>query len=313
MLRRSVLCFVAVLLMFCVVPVGAYTVAVCTDGLGVASKDGVYEFDSSGTLLAKTYHSFAPNSRRWQNLEYKDGLVYATSIEVGHTYYWNTSDGSWAGYWAAGSNVYEPVGSVFSPDGSYYYVLSSSSSKGVARYNAATGTFIDKFITTETTGAGIGIDPNGDLYITGQDGWTRKYSGTTGAKIGDSGGSLDPWTKEPTWHDGDIFVAQAGRIVRYDGTTFAGKGEFVVSGSIPDGANSIGAFAWTPDGDLLVAASNSGYATNKVYRFNGTTGAYIDEFCTLSARPTGIAFVPEPATMGLVLLGMPMIVRLRRK
>ena len=100
-----VLCSVVVLLMFHVVSAGAYTVAICTDGLGDGSKDGIYEYDSTGTLLPKTYFSFAPNSRRWQNLEYKDGLVYATSNDVGHTYFWDTSDGTWAGYWSADGHV----------------------------------------------------------------------------------------------------------------------------------------------------------------------------------------------------------------
>ena len=80
----------------------------------------------------------------------------------------------------------------------------------------------------------------------------------------------------------DLLVASRanGRVLRYDGTTGAYVGDFVSAGS--GGLESPIGLTFGPDGNLYVA---NGYkpdgtspSTNGVFRYDGTSGAFIDVF-----------------------------------
>jgi len=312
----TTVCLIAALLL-CVAagPTSAYTVVVCTDGVErPESLDKIYEYSSAGSLLLTYEDPFPESELRWSGMEIdNDGMLYLPSMNYDNVYQWDSSDGSYVTRFTSGGGMNEPMGAGFSPDGSIYYAVSTHYDFGVARYNGVTGEFIDKFITPETYSAGLTVGPNGNLWISTTGGSVQEWSATTGLKIRDFAGGYGNWAGAQKWHDGDLYFKQGGRIIRIDGDGTP-LGEFVVSGSMPDGSDVISSFDWGPDGDLYVCASANVYANNYVYRFNGSTGAYIDTFATLPAdgRPSGLVFTPEPATVGLLLLGLPFILRRRR-
>ena len=299
--ERMVVLTAFVLLCAVVGSVSAFRVVVCTDGLErTASLDKLYEFDDTGTLLSTYEDPFPESHLRWQDMEQgNDGMLYLPSNVFANVYSWDSDGGSYAGVFANSNYktiIRYPTDSVFSPDGSYYYVLSENATQGVARFDGTTGAFVDKFIAQGGTGAGITIGgPNGNIFISIASGGVEEYDITTGAKVSDFCGTAGTWPSEITWHNNELFFSQGSRIIHVDsnGTEI---GEFVTSGSIPNSSNAIGSFRWAPDGVLYVCASANVYATNGIYRFNGTTGAYIDTFAMLpaDARPTGIAFTAEP-------------------
>lgn len=61
-----------------------------------------------------------------------------------------------------------------------------------------------------------------------------------------------------------------------------------------------------PDDNLYVTS----FGTHEVLRYDGQTGAFIDAFATCT-EPTGLTFVPEPAT--LLLLGFGALALLRKR
>ena len=88
----------------------------------------------------------------------------------------------------------------------------------------------------------------------------------------------------------DLLVASQGtdQVLRYNGTTGAPMGVFA-SGSF-DGPE---AMTYGPDGNLYVIGAFS----NNVVRFNGATGAFIDEFVASGSgglsNPTDLDFGPD--------------------
>ena len=79
-------------------------------------------------------------------------------------------------------------------------------------------------------------------------------------------------------------------------------------GSTNDGRLSLPQdIAFGPDGELYVTS----YLNNKVIRYDGSTGVYIDDFASVS-RPVNIEFVPEPIAVGL-LAGGPLLLSRKRR
>jgi len=96
----------------------------------------------------------------------------------------------------------------------------------------------------------------------------------------------------------DLLVASRanGRVIRYDDATGAPVGNFVLPAR--DGLESPFGMAFGPDGNLYVAnglkPDGSTPSTNSVLRYDGQSGAFIDEFCSgFPAALTQLAFGPD--------------------
>lgn len=80
-----------------------------------------------------------------------------------------------------------------------------------------------------------------------------------------------------------LLVANGGSILAYSTSPVAALGDFVPSGPLVSRG-----LAYGPDGNLYVTAGSG--TTGGVYRFNGRTGAFINEFASTGGIPFGLTF-----------------------
>lgn len=192
---------------------------------------------------------------------------------------------------AAGSGgISRIMGIAFGPDGNFY--AASCLEGAVYRYDGRTGAYIDRFVTGLSNPTGLAWGTDAHLYVaTIGDDRIREYD-AAGDLLGVLGGiaPVDPYalTVSP---DGKLYVASRGsNSVLCCDTTTGILGAFVPSGrgglSLPQG------LAFGPDitgdgaGDLYVTS----FGNRKVLRYNGATGAFIDEYATTTLAPSGITF-----------------------
>lgn len=145
-----------------------------------------------------------------------------------------------------------------------------------------------------------------DLFVTSYTtNSVKRYDGMTGAFIGDfvtsgSGGISGP-TRLTFGPDGNLYLSGDGskNILKYDGTTGAFISVFVPSGS--GGMGTPWGTTFGSDGHFYVvnAAAASVHPTDGVFKFDGTTGAFLGQFASVfppSPGPTGkpfdLAFMP---------------------
>ena len=87
--------------------------------------------------------------------------------------------------------------------------------------------------------------------------------------------------------DGYLYGTSNG-VKRYNNLTGEDTGMFATHASINNAVD----LAFGPDGNLYVTS----HLTSEIYRFNGTTGAFIDVFANSSSGlngPTGLTFGPD--------------------
>ena len=195
---------------------------------------------------------------------------------------------------ATGNGITDPVDVKIGPDGLLY--VSSEVSNNVLRYNAATGAFIDSFVTTGNV-EGIAFGSDGNLYVADWGGKVIRYDITDGSYIDDfvtSGlGGLSQAYGIVFGPDGHLYVNSYNNhnVLRYDGNTGAFLGEFVSSGA--GGLDNPEEMLFGPDGHLYI----SSLQTNNVLRYDGSTGAFIDIFIVANSggldSPAGLAFGPD--------------------
>lgn len=167
----------------------------------------------------------------------------------------------------------------------------------ILRFNAATGAFIDDFVSAGSGGLnqplGLTIGPDGNLYVSSRltDNVLR-YNGTTGAFIDAfvpaGSGGLNVPSSLTFGPDGNLYVVNnaGNNVLRYNGTS----GDFIdvfASG----GLSFPTALLFGPDGNLYVSSSFN----NRVLRYNGTTGTLIGIFASGGglSNAEGLAFGPD--------------------
>ena len=228
-----------------------------------------------------------------------DGNVYVSSFGSEQILRYSGRTGSFM-------DVFVPAGSgglgapndvAFGPDGNLYVADGFFGTNSVLRYDGLTGAFIDVF----ASGGGMQqpnrlvFSPDRDLFVgnaTTSD--VLRYDGASGAAYPAPGrtgaifvaGQPGPFNTVVAFNvEGDLFVGSGatGDVDRYDGTTGAFEGIFIVDGYTGD-------MTFGPDGDLYV----NSYLGSSVLRFDGVTGVPRGPFVASGSgglsRPTGLAF-----------------------
>lgn len=161
-------------------------------------------------------------------------------------------------------------------------LVSAASANGVMRFDGETGAYKGFFVQPGSGGLanpqGIRFGPDGNLYVSsaGSNNVLR-YNGQTGAFIDEFAtfqGMNFP--AELNFRGGMLYVSDFvfnGRVSRFDASTGALVDHFVTGAATPDGQ------AWDADGNLYV----SNFSSNSIRRYNGTTGAYINDFVAPNA------------------------------
>lgn len=197
--------------------------------------------------------------------------------------------GQFAGVFAAGNGLDNPVGATFGSDGNLY--VSSGNTNQVLRFDGATGAPLGALASVAAPRQ-INAGPDGLLYVCSASS-ARVLRYTT------SGQFVDTFVQSPLiagntsmtfGPDFDLYVGSVtnNQVVRFDGATGALLGVFANVGMA--GTHDL---CFGPDGDLYV----SNAFANNVARFDGTTGAYLGVFVGDPGlvNPLGLAFGEDGA------------------
>ena len=222
------------------------------------------------------------------------------------------------------SGLFMPSGMAFGPDGNLYVANYGVGNESyIARFDSSGNPIDGSPFVPSSTGlddpGAIAFGPDGNLYIADSGNGVDKVLLPTG-----SFSTLIPAGCPPTpfanpqgvafGPDQNLYVSDAG--YGCGGTTGFGVYKYDTSGTL------LGTFvatnlldtpidlAFGPDGNVYVTDSDA-----RVAEFDGTTGAYIDDFVANGGSagplesPTFLAFsgasgVPEPATLGMMGLGL---------
>jgi WD40 repeat protein len=197
-------------------------------------------------------------------------------------------------------------GLTFGPDGNLYRVEQfGAGTQSIVEYDGTSGALIGTFVSgsngvlTNATGS-IRFGPDGNLYVA--NGRTvSRFNGVSGVSMGPfftpgSGtltGAIDLLfgSGSRLLVSGQITSAN-NQILQFDATTGAYLGVFATTGLVGD----FFGMAMGPDGRLYASSANS----NRIVRFDGTTGTLIDDFIPDTAHngPTYLGFaVPEPSSL----------------
>jgi len=252
-----------------------------------------------------------------------DGNFYVTNSDTDTVLRLNGTTGAFMNDFA--TSVEDAAGLAFGPANNLF-VVNSTDPGSVTVLNATTGALITKVdaggILNDPEGITVGPDKN--IYVANAGGNNiLKFDGTTGAFIGKfvadgSGGLIGP-RGVAFGPDGSLFVASfnTNQVLHYDATG-AFLGVFVAAGA--DGLSLPRDLAFGPDGNLYVGSFGSG----DVFRYNGSTGAFIDDFIPVGTGdlggPTFLLFgegsstaTPEPSTLGLLACGLAALAAWKRK
>ncbi|MEE9492937.1 MAG: DUF4347 domain-containing protein [Gammaproteobacteria bacterium] len=198
---------------------------------------------------------------------------------------------------------------IIGPDGFLY--VSGESSNNVLRYHADTGILFDVFVSQAAGGissaGGLTFGPNGNLFVADYGtGSIKEYDAITGTFIGNFVSSGSSTMDQPYslvfGPDGDLYVGSYNQntVYRFDGNTGAPvnnggpdpAGTFIPTAQ-NGGLGTAEQILFGPDGNLYVADLTN----DRVLRFDGTTGVFIDIFVVANANgleaPNGLAFGPD--------------------
>ncbi len=215
----------------------------------------------------------------------RDGNLYVSSQANDRVLRFGGSSGAFIDtFVAAGSGGLDvPTDLEFGPDGRLY--VASAGNDRVLRYDGTTGAFVDTFIAAASGGldrpANLQFQDDGTLLISSlDDDAVKRYDASTGAYLGDcvpaGSGALAAPRGLANGPDGRLYVGEevGDRVKAYLPSCGPPAGEFVSAGSgTLDRAND---HLFGYDDNLYVASYNN----DKVLRFGGQSGAFIDAFPT---------------------------------
>ena len=270
-----------------------------------------------------------------QGLTYAGGFVYVASWNSDEIFKFDPAGayGSWSVF-ASGAGIGNPSDIVLGPDGNFY--VTSQAQQAVVKV-APDGTIIGNFTSADggilTMASGLDFGNDGDLYVSQYDttgtrgaGFVAKYNGSSGVYLGNV---LEARDATP------IDFAHIKDVISYGDNIYAPVDNpygqvYEVATDVPNVGNWIGTafvgadyaertsqgvsqITFGADGNLY--AADAGW--DVISSYNGTTGAiihgggasrsqpepFIDNITALGGGSmTGLVFIPEPATL-LVLLG----------
>ena len=153
----------------------------------------------------------------------------------------------------------------------------------VLRYDAASGAFVDVFVTAGAGGLDfphtIAFGPDGNFYVTSaENGEVLRYDGTSGLFM-DVFVSSESYAGHKTGFffgpDNTLYVSSGAAILRYNANTGSFLDAFVAPVQAENGGLSYAEKAqFGPDGNLYVTC----WQSDSILRYNGTTGEFIDRF-----------------------------------
>lgn len=178
--------------------------------------------------------------------------------------------GAFAGSFASGGGLDNPVGITFGPDGHLW--VASGNTNQILRFDGATGAPLGVFAGVASP-RNLTFGPDGNLYVCS--GTTASVVAFTpaGTPLGTfaSGAAISGNTSLTFGPDFDLYVGSVfnSQVVRFDGRTGALVGVFANTGM-----NGTGELSFGPDGDLYVCNSFG----NNVTKHDGATGAFVGVF-----------------------------------
>jgi len=164
-----------------------------------------------------------------------DGNLYVSGRGNTHILKFDGTTGAFLGNFSSGYTLDNPTKMTFGPDGNVYISQWGTAQNKVARFNAATGVFVDEFTSVGLFACGghswdslenlyvanYGNGGNGNVQefdINGQ--FVRVFTAA-----GHLNGPINVWFGD----GGDLFVVDwtRGAVVRFDGVTGAYKSDFI--------------------------------------------------------------------------------------
>ncbi len=273
-------------------------------------------------------------------------LVCNFSLTNPNVYRYDWEVGVLSGVFVQDTGCGPPFSMAWGPDNNLYVCHNR---KDIIRYDGKSGAFMDIFVpwgaSTSGTPSSITFGPDGNLYVL-YNSWVGRFDGNTGDLIGvffDGTEQVLNGNDIEFGPDGNLYVSNAcGNILRYDGHT----GDFVdvvaeviVPNGLafgPDGKlyttegswdviaadRSWGVdggdlyrpqdIAFSPDGNLYV--TTLGKNDSGILCYDGESGEWTGTLLPCPGNnPWDLVFTPEPSTLLLIGLGVPMLSGLRRK
>jgi streptogramin lyase len=196
---------------------------------------------------------------------------------------------------AAGGGLQAAYLLAFGPDGNIYLAgqdATDAFKSKVVRYSGASGAVIDTFIPaldrSQVAVNSLIFGADNNLYISaiallGTDGYVLKYDGATGALISRFiAPGTTPLGAFPTGlafgPRCSLYITSGPNVLRYDARTGIFLQTFASPGTDGHGTGGTQDIAFGPDGNLYVSMQFD----NRVLRYNGVTGAFIDIFIPAS-------------------------------
>ncbi len=165
-----------------------------------------------------------------------------------------------------------PAGLVIAP-GQGTLLVASSATHEVLAYALSTGAFQSAFVSAGSGGLsgpfGLTFGPDGNLYVTSDNGSVLKYDGSTGAYLADfvpaaANGGLDQPRGLTFKPDGNLVVASYGtdQVLHFNGNDGTPLGEWALAGgSVGITQTSPWGVRVGPNGNVFVSRTGSNYGS----------------------------------------------------